>query len=98
MCLLKRETIEIQLTPEERTLLLRHGYPFEQIEHALKASEASHDIEIIPMDGFELEYLIGDVCRSINHMSDGALQDQLSNLCDRLEAAEQFGDGMLDVL
>ena len=42
--------------------------------------------------------LIGDVCRSINHMSDGALQDQLSNLCDRLEAAEQFGDGMLDVL
>ena len=95
---MKRETIEIQLTPEERTLLLRHGYPFERIEHALKACEASPDIEIIPMDEFELEYLIGDVCRSINHMSGGALQDQLSDLCDRLEATEQFGDGMLDVL
>jgi len=95
---MKRETIEIQLTPEERSLLLRHGYPFEQIENALKACEASPDIEIIPMDRFELEHLIGDVCRSINHMNDGALQDGLLDLCNRLEAAEQFGDGMLDVL
>jgi len=50
------------------------------------------------MDEFELEYLIGDVCRSINHMPDGTVQDQLLNLCDRLEAAEQSGDGMFDVL
>jgi hypothetical protein len=95
---MKRETIEIQLTPEERTLLLRHGYPFERIEHALKACEASPDIEIIPMDWFELEQLIGDVCRSINYMNGGALQNQLLDLCDRLEAAEKYGDGMLDVL
>ncbi len=95
---MKRETIEIQLTLEERSLLLRHGYPFEQIEHALKAREASPDIEIIPMDWFELEHLIGDVCRSINHMNGGALQDRLLDLSNRLEAAEQFGDGMLDVL
>ena len=95
---MKRETIEIQLTPEERSLLLRHGYPFEQIEHALKACEASPDIETIPTNCFELERLIGDVCRSINHMNGGALQDQLLDLCDRLEAAEKFGDGMLDVL
>lgn len=95
---MKRKTIEIQLTPEERSLLLRYGYPFERIEQALKACEASHDIEIVPMDCFEFERLIGDVCRSINHMSRGTLQDQLLDLCDRLEAAEQFGDGMLDVL
>ena len=31
-------------------------------------------------------------------MHGGALQDQLLDLCDRLEAAETFGDGMLDVL
>ena len=96
--MMKRETIEIQLTPEERTLLLRYGYPFERIEQALKACEASPEIEIIPMDEFELEYLIGDVCRSINHMNGGALQNQLLDLCDRLEAAEQSGDGLFDVL
>jgi hypothetical protein len=50
------------------------------------------------MDRFELEYLIGDVCRSINHMKIGRTLDQLVELCDRLEAAEKSGDGMLDTL
>jgi hypothetical protein len=93
-----RETIEIQMTPEERSLLMRYGYPFARIEHALKACEASHDIEIVPMDCFELARLIGDVCRSINQLNGGATQHQLLNLCERLEAAEKYGDGMLDVL
>ena len=47
---------------------------------------------------FELEHLIGDVCRSINHMKSGATQNQLLELCDRLEYAEESGDGMLDTL
>ena len=93
-----RETIDIQLTPEERSLLLRYGYPFERIEQALKACESSREIEIVPMDCFELERLIGDVCRSIKQMKDGATQDHLLDLCDRLEAAERYGDGMLDTL
>ena len=93
-----QEMIEIPLTPEERSLLLRYGYPFEQIERALKACEKSGDIEVVPMDHSELERLIGDVCRSINHMNGGATQDQLLDLCERLEAAEQYGDGMLDAL
>lgn len=93
-----RETINIQLTPKERALLMRYGYPFEGIEQALKACESSRKIEIIPMDSFELEQLIGDVCRSINHMKLGRTLDQLMDLCDRLEAAEKYGDGMLDTL
>ena len=94
---MEQETIEIQLTPEERSLLLRYGYPFEQIENALKACASSNDIEIVPMDSFELERLIGDVSISINKMEDGATQTQLLDLCERLELAERFGDGMLDV-
>jgi hypothetical protein len=96
--LMDRDVIDIQLTPEERSLLLRYGYPFERIEHALKACESSRDIKIIPMDPFELERLIGDLCISINDMNGGALQDALLALCDRLEAAEKYGDGMLDEL
>ena len=91
-------TINIQLTLAERSLLLRYGYPFEQIERVLQACEGSRDIETVPLDCFELERLIGDVCRSINHMKSGVLQDELLDLCDRLEAAEELGDGMLDVL
>ncbi len=93
-----RETIEIQLTPKERTLLMRYGYPFEGIEQGLNACQSSRDIEIVPMDRFELEHLIGDLCRSINQMKSGPTQNQLLELCDRLEAAERYGDGTLDTI
>ena len=53
------ELIDMQLTPEERSLLLRYGYPFDQIRQALEACASSDDIEIVPMDSFELERLIG---------------------------------------
>lgn len=93
-----RDVIEIQLTPEERSLILRHGYPFDQIERALKACESSRGIEVVPMDSFELERLIGDLSITINDMNGGALQGKLLDLCDRLEAAEKYGDGMLEEL
>jgi len=93
-----RDFVEVQLTPEERSLILRHGYPFERIERALKDVESSHGIEVVPMDLFELERLIGDFSRSINHMQEGPLQSKLVDLCDRLEAAETYGDGMLEDL
>ena len=91
-----REVIDVQLTAEERSLLLRYGYPFEGIEQALKACESTCDIEIVSIDAFELERLIGDLCISINDMKSGALQNALLDLCERLEAAEQSADGMLD--
>ena len=94
--MIDRDVIEIQLTPEERSLILRHGYPFDQIEQGLKACESSRDIETIPMDLFELERLIGDLSISINDMNGGGLQGKLLDLCDRLEAAEKYGDGMLE--
>ncbi len=93
-----RQRIAIQLTPKERTLLLRYGYPFEGIEQALKACESSRKIEIISVDRFELDHLIADLCRSIKQLKLGRTLDQLMELCDRLEAAERYGDGMLDTL
>ena len=93
-----KETIEIELTPEERSLLLKYGYPFDPIKLPFKALEESQYIEIVPMDSFYLGQLIGDLCYSINHMEGGHLQDQLFVLCDRLEAAEKHGEGILDVL
>ena len=93
---MNRNSLAIQLTSVERSLLLRYGYPFEQIEQALKACESSGDIEIIPMEPFELERMIGDLCISINDMKGGRLPSELLDHCDRLEAAEKSGDGMLD--
>jgi hypothetical protein len=93
-----RETIDIELTPIERSLLLRYGYPFDQIEQALRACSASKAIETVPMDRFELERLIGDLSCTINDLNGGKVQDQLLELCERLEMAERYGDGMLDTL
>lgn len=93
---MKPKTIDIELTPSERTLLMRYGYPFEGIEKALKRVASSSKIELIPMAPFELKMLIGDVCRSINRMKIGRTMDQLIELCDRLEAAERLGHSMLD--
>jgi hypothetical protein len=96
--LMARDGITIRLTPAERSLLLRYGYPFEQSEAALKACAGSQGIEHVPIDRFNLEQLIGNLCYSINRMKPGKLQDELLALCDRLEAAERYGDGELDVL
>jgi len=74
-----------------------YGYPFEQSEAALKACAGSQDIERVPIDRFDLEQLIGNLCYSINRMKPGRLLDQLFELCDRLEAAERYGDGDCDV-
>ena len=60
-------TIAIQLTPKERALILRYGYPFDQIKQALMDVSSSKRIETVLLDAFEVNQLIGDLCRSINH-------------------------------
>lgn len=92
-----RDTIDIELTPRERSLLLRYGYPFAPMERALQACSASKAIETVPMNRFELQRLIGDLSCSINDLPGGKLQDQLLELCERLEAALRYGDGALDM-
>jgi hypothetical protein len=93
---MNREIIEIELTAEERALILQYGYPFDGIEQSLKACQDR--IETVPIDSFELERLIGDLSISINDMKGGAVQNELLDLCERLEAAERYGEGQLDWL
>ena len=45
-----------------------------------------------------MDQLIGDLCRSINHEEGGlAVQAQLNDLCNRIEYAQQTGDGDLEM-
>ena len=91
--------IDIELTPRERKLILRHGYPFDQIKHALLAVSSSKRIECVSLDELVVERLIGDLCRSINHEEGGlAVQTQLNDHCNRIEHAQQTGDGDVDAL
>jgi len=91
-------TLAIELTPKERALILRYGYPFDQIKEALLAVSSSKQIETVLLDEFEVDRLIGDLCRSINHEEGGlAVQAQLNDLCNRIEYAQQTGDGELEI-
>ena len=56
-------TFAIELTPRERALILRYGYPFDQIKGALLAVSSSKQIETVLLDEDEVERLIGDLCR-----------------------------------
>jgi len=90
-------TIDFELTPKERALILRYGYPFDQIKQALMAVSSSKCIETVSLDEFEVDQLIGDLCRSINHEEGGlAVQAQLDQLCSRIEYAQRTGDGELE--
>ncbi len=44
-----------------------------------------------------LNKMIGDLSYSINKRTNGKIQSALIELCDRLEIAERYGDGELDV-
>jgi len=91
-------TERIQLTPEERELILRHGYPFDRLARALRRHSSSEAIRTISMSAFELDMLIGELSRSYNHGECGQDEDTVLHLCERLEYAQQSGDGGLDIL
>jgi hypothetical protein len=91
--------IGIQLTPRERSLILRYGYPFDQIKQALLAVSSSKRVETVLLDEFEVDKLIGDLCRSINHEEGGRrIQGELDELCTRVEYVQRTGDGDLEAL
>ena len=91
-------TERIHLTPEERELILRHGYPFDRLARALRRHSWSEAIRTISMNAFELDMLIGELSRSFNHGECGQDEDAVIDLCERLEYAQQSGDDDLDIL
>ena len=82
---------------EERELLLKYGYPFEDDRIQLEKVATSADVEVLIISRFYLNQLIGDLSWSINKRTKGKTQRDLTELCDRLETVERRGDGELDV-
>jgi len=93
-----REMIKIKLLPEEQELLLEYGYPFEPEKRQLQKLIARSRIGTLSISPFYRVQMIGDLCYAINKCTTGRLQDQLAELCERLEYIERTGDGALDLL
>ena len=91
-------TEKIQLTCEERDLILKYGYPFDRLAKALHRWPSKQVIRTVSMSEYELKMLIGELSRSLNHEQCGDDEDDVLDRCDRLEYAERTGDGELDIL
>lgn len=93
------DALEIELLPEERKLLLAFGYPFENERQQLERMVESREvIETLVVSRFYLQQLIGNLSYSINKRTQGKVQADLNDLCERLEWAERWGEGELDIM
>lgn len=93
------DALEIELLPNERKLLLKYGYPYDDARQQLEKMVASKQvIETLVISRHYLYQMIGDLCYSINKRTKGKVQADLLDLCERLESAERWGDGDLDIM
>ena len=90
--------LEIELLPEEQKMLLKYGYPFEPEKKQLQQMQGTGEIGILKIKPYFLSLMIGDLFYSINKKTSGRIQDELAELCDRLEYIEATGDGELNLL
>ncbi len=86
-------TESIELTYIDRDLILQHGYPMDRLKRALKRWPKQQGVRTVRMCRYELEMLIGELARSFNDQQTGRDEDEVLDLCDRLEYAERTGDG-----
>jgi hypothetical protein len=91
-------TEQIQLTFEQRELLLKYAFPSTRLLNSLRRWPKGQLIRRVWKSRAELQRQIGELSRSYNHDETGSDSDALLDLCDHLEYAERTGDGDLDIL
>lgn len=86
--------LEIELLPEERALLLKWTYPFDDLRAQLESYRSSGHIETVTISTYFLGLLIGDLAHAI--VKKNCRDAEVIQLSDRLEYVERTGDGLLD--
>ena len=87
------DKISIDLLPDERLLLQKWTYPFDDLKSQLASFSSSIGIETVTISPYFLALLIGDLKHAI--VDRGCRDATVRELCDRLEYVEQTGDGAL---
>jgi len=81
----KLQTVE--LTPRERRLLLKYGYPFPEQEQTLRESQAVRGYHRVRIDSYWIEMMLADIVRSARQIDNHALLEELDALCSALDCA-----------
>jgi len=78
----------VRLTQREVNLLLKYGYPFEDIEARLNACKNRKGTHAIKISQFDIEHLIGDLVYSAKKLTNNTVLEELDAVCSVLENAE----------
>jgi hypothetical protein len=78
----------LQLTRRELQLVLKYGYPFPREAELLRSSKVKDGWHVIHVDAYWIGMWIGDIVRSARTIRSQRLLEELDELCDVLETAE----------
>ena len=79
-------TVPLELNQRERDLIISHTFADESITNRLRVIPQSGQRPVFHFTLDELDELLGDVAAEANHAKNKVLQEQLDQLCDRIEA------------
>ena len=80
------ETVPLELNERERDLIVSHTFAADSLIDRLRAEAEPGQRPVFHFTLDELDELVGDVAAEANHAKNKALQEQLDQLCDRIEA------------
>ena len=80
------ETVPLELNQRERDLIISHTFADESLSDRLRIAPQPGQAPVFHFTLDELDELVGDVAAEANHAKNKVLQEQLDQLCDRIEA------------
>lgn len=79
--------LKIVFTPTQRGLVLKYGYPLDEIENQLESNQGSLSDIVIGAGVYEWEHLAGELARSLNHdeVTDDSEFEAVNEIADIIE-------------
>lgn len=81
------DSIEVEVTGREASLILKYGYPFPDQATAFEKVAGKKGYHWVKVEEFWLEIIVGDLCRSMKELRSLALLEELEAICFSLETA-----------
>ena len=79
------ETVPLELNQRERDLIISHTFADEALTNRLRTAPQPGQRPVFHFTLDELDGLVGDVAAEANHAKNRVLQEQLDQLCERIE-------------
>jgi hypothetical protein len=83
------DPLTVKLSNREVELLLRYGYPFEEVKEQLEAFKGRKGPHHLKIGAFYPSMMIADLVRSAKAIRSDAVLEEIDSLCSVLESAER---------